>query len=310
MQPDTKPATGGKSERSGSSKALNATVVTTLAVVLAVYIGALVGYRLLEQPPKPFEFTESSVIQETAVIIRLGKMETVENKLTVDVLVHPDNDILSAGPEAAANPIVRLSSWTADGELIHMHDDLRSNESTVELTAVGDPDHWPLDTYVSNTIGVEVFFGDEANKRSVPAVLVVAGAINGWEVDSNIKVLEAPWGPIQSVSFHLDRTRGAHAVDFGILLVLMVLPGTALFVAIEMLLNRRKFLPPFITWYAAMLFAVVPLRNILPGAPPTGAWIDVAVILWVLLALSAAMVVFLVAWWRQTREEEQLNPKV
>ncbi|PWQ89161.1 DUF4436 domain-containing protein, partial [Enterococcus faecium] len=111
------------------------------------------------------------------------------------------------------------------------------------------PDHWPLDTYVSNTIGVEVFFGDEANKRSVPAVLVVAGAINGWEVDSNIKVLEAPWGPIQSVSFHLDRTRGAHAVDFGILLVLMVLPGTALFVAIEMLLNRRKFLPPFITWY-------------------------------------------------------------
>ncbi|SRX81748.1 DUF4436 family protein [Mycolicibacterium parafortuitum] len=310
MQPDTKPATGRKSERSGSSKALNATVLTTLAVVIAVYIGALVGYRLLEQPPQPFEFTESSVIQETAVILRLGKMETVENKLTVDVLVHPDNDILSAGPEAAANPVVRLSSWTADGQLIHMHDDLRSNASTVELTAVGDPDHWPLDNYVSNTIGVEVFYGEGANRRSVPAVVVVAGAINGWDVDSNIKVLEAPWGPIQSVSFHLERTRGAHAVDFGILLVLMVLPGTALFVAIEMLLNRRKFLPPFITWYAAMLFAVVPLRNILPGAPPTGAWIDVAVILWVLLALSAAMVVYLAAWWRQTREEEQLNPKV
>lgn len=309
MQPESAPDTDAKSETPRSSRALNATVVTTLAVVIAVYVGALVGYRLLEQPPKPFEFSESSEIGETAVILRLGKMEPVENKLTVDVLVHPDNDLLGNGPEAAANPIVRLSSWTQDGELIHMHDDLKSNASTVEFTAVGDPDHWPLDTYISNTIGVEVFYGDGPDRRSVPAAVVVAGSINGWDVDSEKKVLEAPWGPIQGVTFHMERTRGAHAVDFGILLVLMVLPGTALFVAIEMLLNRRKFLPPFITWYAAMLFAVVPLRNILPGAPPTGAWIDVAVILWVLLALSAAMVVYLAAWWRQTRAEENRHPK-
>lgn len=309
MQPESAPETDATSEKTRSSRALNATVLTTLAVVIAVYVGALVGYRLLEQPPKPFEFTETSVIGETAVILRLGKMETVENKLTVDVLVHPDKDVLGNGPESAAKPIVRLSSWTRDGELIHMHDDLKSNASTVELTAVGDPDHWPLDTYVSNTIGVEVFYGEGTDRRNVPAVIVVAGAINGWDVDSDLGVLDAPWGPVPSVSFHLERTRGAHAVDFGILLVLMVLPGTALFVAIEMLLNRRKFLPPFITWYAAMLFAVVPLRNILPGAPPTGAWIDVAVILWVLLALSAAMVVFLAAWWRQTRAEEHAPPK-
>lgn len=309
MQPESKPAANDKPDKPHSSRALNATALTTLAVVIAAYVGALVGYRLLEQPPRPFEFAESSVVGETAVILRLGKLETVENKLTVDVLVHPDVDLLGTGPEVAADPVVRLSSWTQDGDLIHMHDDLKSNASTVEFTAVGDPDHWPLDTYVSNTIGVEVFYGDGPNRRSVPAVIVVAGALNGWDVDSDMKTLDAPWGPVQAVSFHLERTRGAHAVDFGILLVLLVLPGTALFVAIEMLLNRRKFLPPFITWYAAMLFAVVPLRNILPGAPPTGAWIDVAVILWVLLALSAAMVVFLVAWWRQTRSEEQARPQ-
>jgi hypothetical protein len=44
-------------------------------------------------------------------------------------------------------------------------------------------------------------------------------------------------------------------------------------VAIPMLLGRTSFLPPFISWYRAMLFAIVPLRNFLPGNPPLGSWI-------------------------------------
>jgi len=34
------------------------------------------------------------------------------------------------------------------------------------------------------------------------------------------------------------------------------------------------------TWYAAMLFAVVPLRNALPGSPAFGSWIDLTIVLW------------------------------
>jgi hypothetical protein len=56
---------------------------------------------------------------------------------------------------------------------------------------------------------------------------------------------------------------------------------------------------PFLTWYAAMLFAVVPLRNILPGAPPPGAWIDVGLVLWVLVALVTAMLMAVISWWKQ-----------
>lgn len=51
-------------------------------------------------------------------------------------------------------------------------------------------------------------------------------------------------------------------------------------------MGRRKFLPPFATWYAANRFAIVPLRNILPGSPPPGAWIDQAIVQWVLTALT------------------------
>ncbi|EUA21049.1 putative CONSERVED TRANSMEMBRANE domain protein [Mycobacterium kansasii 662] len=49
-----------------------------------------------------------------------------------------------------------------------------------------------------------------------------------------------------------------------------------------------------------MLFAVVPLRNILPGSPPAGSWIDQAVVIWVLIALATAMVVYVIAWYRES----------
>jgi Zn-dependent protease with chaperone function len=66
-----------------------------------------------------------------------------------------------------------------------------------------------------------------------------------------------------------------------------------------MVLGRTSFLPPFGTWFAALLFAVVPLRNFLPGSPPPGSWVDQAIVLWVLIGLITAMSLFVLAWWRQ-----------
>ena len=48
-----------------------------------------------------------------------------------------------------------------------------------------------------------------------------------------------------------------------------------------------------------MLFAVVPLRNFLPGSPPAGSWIDQAVVQWVLIGLGTAMTLYIIAWVRQ-----------
>lgn len=74
----------------------------------------------------------------------------------------------------------------------------------------------------------------------------------------------------------------------------------ALHVAGQALLGKKKFVPPFLGWYAAMLFAVVPIRNILPGSPPTGARVDQALVLWVLIAPIVAMVLYIAAWHRHS----------
>jgi Ca2+/Na+ antiporter len=90
-----------------------------------------------------------------------------------------------------------------------------------------------------------------------------------------------------------------------ILGVMVVLGGAALFVAIQTARNKRKFQPPMTTWYAAMLFAVIPLRNALPDAPPVGSWVDVTVTLWVIVVLAMSILLYVFCWWRHLRPEPE-----
>ena len=80
--------------------------------------------------------------------------------------------------------------------------------------------------------------------------------------------------------------------------ILLALPALCMYVAIQTARGKKKFLPPMTTWFAAVLFAILPLRNILPGAPPPGVWIDQAIVLWVLITLVTAMIIYFIGWHR------------
>jgi hypothetical protein len=93
--------------------------------------------------------------------------------------------------------------------------------------------------------------------------------------------------PLPSVV--ITATRSASTVAFGIVLLglMAVTPILVLFVAISAYTGRRKVEPTLTSWIGAMLFAVIPLRAFLPGAPPVGSWIDYLVVLWVIVGLIA-----------------------
>ncbi|WP_260860518.1 DUF4436 domain-containing protein [Mycobacterium tilburgii] len=93
----------------------------------------------------------------------------------------------------------------------------------------------------------------------------------------------------------MKRAKGPLVFDLALCVVLFTLPTLALSVTIPMVRGKRKFVPPFGTWYAAMLFAIVPLRGILLGSPPPGSWIDQAVVQWVLIGLVVAMSLYIIA---------------
>jgi hypothetical protein len=169
------------------------------------------------------------------------------------------------------------------------------------IEAQGDPGNWPFDSYRTQINAADVFTGSGQSREKAPARVEVTGKLDGWDAtvtrvhdpeDSNPDVQD-------DVTITLHRAKGPLIFDVGICLVLIALPVLALWVAIPVALGRTSFLPPMTTWYGAMLFAIVPLRNILPGSPRYGSWIDQAIVLWVLIGLVGAMAQFLLGWWRQ-----------
>jgi hypothetical protein len=61
-----------------------------------------------------------------------------------------------------------------------------------------------------------------------------------------------------------------------------------------------------------MLFATIPLRGFLPGSPPIGSWIDYLVVLWVIAALIAGLVIYVLAFlrWAPSAKTPDRTPPV
>lgn len=280
--------------------------VAILAVVVTAYMLSLFGVHWLERsegPLPPLDLSQGGG-DATIVQLQVEELKPVAKRLGVNVLVYPgisayDNRFDVLGTDVA----VRLYPTSDLGDL-HYPKGKAPAQLNTTVVAHGDPGNWPFDSYRTEPISADAFVGSGDNLKKVPARVEVTGELDGWDISVN-RVHDPGALPTQrgtdngNVVITLKRAKGPLIFDLGICLVLISLPTLALLVAIPMALGRRKFLPPFATWYAANLFAIVPLRNILPGAPPPGSWIDQAIVQWVLIALVTAMSLYIAAWVRQ-----------
>jgi len=174
---------------------------------------------------------------------------------------------------------------------------------TVTLTLDGFIEQWPFDRYTTETLIVPLREGADGEGIPIPYVLSVDGRVPGWSVQAEAVATDpmvTEDGPVAPLGVQFTVTRAASTVAFGIvLLTLMVIaPVLVLTAAITVYRGRRKIEATMLGWFGAMLFATIPLRNFLPGSPPIGSWVDYVIVLWVIAALIAGLVIFVLAWLR------------
>jgi hypothetical protein len=277
-----------------------------LAILLAFFATyglSLLGVRALQKsegPLPPLDLSQAGP-DDTVVQMRLQELKPTTNRLTVNVIIYPGESLYDKRfDELNTDIAVRLYPPNDLGDLVFPKGKAPAQVTTT-IEAHGDPGSWPFDSYRTEPQSADVFVGTGTNRKRIPAIVEVTGAMDGWDaqVQRSTDTSETGSHNNSNVVLTLHRAKGPLIFDLGIIVVLISLPTLALLVAIPMALGRRKFVPPFATWYAANLFAIVPLRNILPGAPPPGSMIDQALVQWVLLALATAMALYIFAWVRQ-----------
>ena len=272
-----------------------------LVAFIAVYVLSLFGVHLLAKSSAPLKAPDLNATDDTVVLVRLEELKTVANRLAVKVLVKPQEAMWDSRLDVLnADTAVRMDPANDLGDLVYPAGKSPAQVATT-IEAHGDPNNWPFDSYATDTLSADVLVGSGDARKYIPARVEVTGALEGWDVSVK-RVGEASQESdrADSVIITLRRAKGPLIFDIGICLVLFSLPALAFAVAIQIALGKRKFVPPFVTWFAAMLFAVIPIRNFLPGSPPPGAWIDEALVIWVLIALVGAMGLYMLTWYRRS----------
>lgn len=279
-------------------------ILIDLGVILAVvvvYVLSLVGVHLLATSAEGLPEADLGTTEDTVVQVKIEELDTVNNRLKVSVLVIPEDSKFDKRFHTLTQDLtVRMYPENDLGDLQYPVGKSPAQQTTY-LDAQGDPANWPFDSYTTGTIQAQVFAGTGENRTVEDSRVEVIGEVGGW--DATVRRVgestqSSPRPDDAIITLH--RSKSTLIFDLGIVLVLIALPALALWVSIPMALGKKKFLPPFVSWFAAMLFAVVPLRNIFPGKPPEGSWVDQAITLWVLLALIVAMTLFIIAYRKQS----------
>jgi hypothetical protein len=275
--------------------------VGILVAFIAVYSLSLFGVHLLSRSAAPLKSPDLNATDDTVVLVRLEELKPVANRLAVKVLVYPQESMWDQKLDVLkADTAVRMDPANDLGDLVYPAGKAPAQVATT-VEAHGDANNWPFDSYSTDTLSAEVLVGSGDDRHYTPARIEVTGKLDGWDVSVQ-RVGEASQESSRpdNVVITLHRAKGPLIFDLGICLVLFSLPALAFAVVIQIALGRRKFVPPFVTWFAAMLFAVIPIRNFLPGSPPPGAWIDQALVIWVLIALVGAMALYMLTWYRRS----------
>jgi hypothetical protein len=238
-------------------------------------------------------------------------------KVTIDVQeIQASNSLLVANVSVAPGPaLLEPQTHTLKEELsVVLSSTVAASKRTwpkgalpdvfrISLTLAGDVADWPFDQYRSGPVVADLLSGSASTR--VPATVALVDRQLGWEVEIDRVNGAGDLGPYQ-----VEVYRSTSTVAFAVIIlgVLIALAAVALFVAIQTARDKRPFQPPMTTWYAAMVFAVVPLRNALPDAPPFGSWIDVAIVSWVIVVLVTSMVIYISCWWRHLRPQPIVEP--
>ena len=231
----------------------------------------------------------------TTVTFDVVAVSSNYTELVGDLIVKPGPALLDAATDGLKQDLTVAVTSTTTPIRRTWSKGMLPGVFPVPITLARDVERWPFDSYYTGPITVELFTG--ATNVPERANVTFVDRLSGWKAHVT-RVNKA--NPLAPYEVDLQRSPSTMMFAIVILCIFVAIAAVGLFVAIQTLRDPRRFQSPMTTWYAAMLFAVVPLRNALPGSPTFGSWIDLTIVLWVLVALVVSMLLYIAAWWRAT----------
>lgn len=272
--------------------------LTLLILFLALFIGMNLLYRA-EGVEKETVFAEEQTKQTGYVIIsaKVISIDPIRGDMNVRLQFFPQGDYLVENEGVLSKDLV-LDINSASGRVEYkFKKDEPMNPTDVVLDIYGDISEYPFDQHEGDLI-LEMSetdsVGDQPSQfKAVPFAVGYSGAVSGYRITAS-RSLDSETGYLE-INMKMARSLSTILFSAFIMLLEWLLAISALSVMV-IWARGRKIEATMFSWMAGLLFAMLPLRNAMPAAPPIGVLSDFLAFFWAECIVASSLVASITIW--------------
>ncbi|WP_405494253.1 DUF4436 family protein [Nocardia sp. NBC_00511] len=240
-----------------------------VVLLISVMAGSLAVYRAQKEHGRAISgFGDIDHPDRVDLYVWVIRIDAAAQQVALQITPTPQGRFANSGGTFTADLLVYGSGQRADPIKVAAGEQIPSFDRTIAMGGGGMITDYPFDKY-----DADLGFVAEIDGAAVP---VVVQAQNGDAFFTVTPQWHDTAQPIGQVGLMLHITRSPAAQIFAIFVMVLML-GLALAAAIVgyyLITRQRVIVIPAYTFLAALLFALIPLRNAVPASPPIGSIID------------------------------------
>ncbi len=206
-------------------------------------------------------------------------------------LTSPD---IAVNGRLIADMVAELDTGTSVLTHTFKKGDAPSPWSAVVPIESGDASEYPFDKYA----GEFLFKIKREGNASSLARVDLDKVLHGFAASATVEPTEAKTHVV--LKYEFSRSPAVVFLALMALTSLSMVVLSAVSVAKHVAINGRKVEFGMLVWIAALLFVIPAVRNGLPGSPPLGSLVDVALFFWLHILGVGSLLTVVYKWTKQT----------
>jgi hypothetical protein len=284
-------------------------LVGALAVVLLLSFGVVLSQILRDYEAETSFMANTLVIPSSApdrleVTGKITKLDPVRGDLLMRLSFQPQGQLL-APDEVSPTKTLVLDANSVEGEAQQFYPaGVTMDPLDITLNVDGTASNYPFDRHTAQLVldlGRPVT-GDQGPpvKGQVLDYVPVPIALNLTAVQPGYRIALRQVGPFEAgiLRVQLSVRRSLTVISFAmfVMLVEWLLALGTLAVTLMVAIRGRRPEVAIFAWLATMLFALPPLRDVMPGVPPIGTLGDFLSFFWTVSIVAVCLIILVVDW--------------
>jgi hypothetical protein len=272
-----------------------------LLVIVVVIAGTTRSFLAESRPNvQTFKSNASPGDEGIAVTAKLLAIDPVKGDLTARLQFEPYGQLQEPKTWALTDDVVLYINSATGRVVVPFKKNERMNPTEVTLSLYnGTVMNYPFDHHAGELyfyFGKPVRGPDGAivDYADVATEVAYTDALAGYSIRSEAGAGSEPG----AVDIAISLARSPSVIFFAAFVMILqwLLAVAAILAVWSWVVRRNKIEVTMFGWMGALLFALIPLRNAMPGAPPVGALSDFLSFFWVLAIVAICMFIAIVTW--------------